>query len=652
MLIVGIHGVGNPRSGEIQSALERALANCNRSAQIREINWNEVVPFPYADGAVSGDAVRILARRLGRASHWDPRDFSALGERKRRLWTVRDLGYAGAEIAVAGMFATLAWLFPILVAFDLLQASYAPPIAKAVAAGAIRVLSVLLWVSIVAFISAGQLTAAGGSRFAAFLVDFRRTLCVLIRPLVLGIYAVFAVKWWKVSDTLLSFAVMPLAFAAVALAWRREWGVLSIEVVVCIVLWLITHGLMRTVSQGMGSVLKVVLDIFLYISDPSYRRKLQDYAALRMKQIGAECRSDETVIVAHSLGSVIAVDYLLHSTEFAASSVTLVTVGSPLRRFFFSFFPGLYFPSSADRCSNEFAGRIGRFRWLNAFRRFDYIGKRIGLSSNGWRSELPTKQWFPFHTGYFGDEAAAVKVTAALGKLEYSKGRPAGSRESGTARAYTAPRHRAWINTTARALTHSLVFALLCVAFWNIVVYGRMERYRFYQKRLAETIEQNRKVTADVVYSNDVVGGAGHYYHLYAWVFSYRDQANLQRRQRVSVTESPFLDFLDENFWHFGQDPIPAADQPRCQSHSGCTFQVPVLTNAQDPSYFVVEGPPPSFGIWSQTLTVIFHEFYAVLLMIALSIALFIYVRPAFKALVGEQGFDEAGRDEGMEVFQ
>jgi len=51
-------------------------------------------------------------------------------------------------------------------------------------------------------------------------------------------------------------------------------------------------------------------------------------------------------------------------------------------------------------------------------------------------------------------------------------------------------------------------------------------------------------------------------------------------------------------------------------------------------------------------LTVIFHEFYAVLLMIALTIALFVYVRPAFKALVGEQGSDKARRDEGMEAFQ
>jgi hypothetical protein len=234
VLIVGIHGVGNPRAGEIQSALAGALANRNVGAQTREINWNEIVSFPYEDGAVDSDAVRVLARRLGRASHWDPRELSVDSEGEKRLWTIREMGYAGAEIAVAGMFATLAWLFPILVAFDLLQASYAPPIAKVVATGAIRILSAWLCISIVAFISSGQLTTTGSSRYAASLVDFRRVLCLLVRPLVLATYTVFAVKWWKVSETLLSFALLPLVFATLALAWRREWRMLSVELVVCL----------------------------------------------------------------------------------------------------------------------------------------------------------------------------------------------------------------------------------------------------------------------------------------------------------------------------------------------------------------------------------------------------------------------------------
>lgn len=575
VLIVGIHGVGNPRAGEIQSALARALADSNVGAQTREINWNEIVSFPYEDGAVDSDAVRVLARRLGRASHWDPRELSVDSERQNRLWTVREMGYAGAEIAVAGIFATLAWLFPILVAFDLLQASYAPPIAKVVATGAIRILSACLCISIVAFISSGQLTTTGSSRYAASLVDFRRVLCLLVRPLVLAIYTVFAVKWWEVSEALFSITLLPLVFASLVLAWRREWRVLSVELVVCLVLWLLTHVAMRAASQGMGSVLKVLLDIFLYISDPSYRLKLQEYVAVRMKQISAESGSGDTVIVAHSLGTVIAVDYLLHSTEFASRRVTLVTVGSPLRRFFFSFFPGLYFPSSADRCSNELAGRIRSFRWLNAFRRFDYIGKKIGLSSNGWRSELPTKQWFPFHTGYFGDEAAALKVKEAVGNLEYSNGRPPGSRESSSMQVYRAPRHRDWINATARVLTYSLAFALLCLALWNIVLYGRIEKYRVYQKRLAETIEQNSKVSADVVYSDVVVGGLGHYYHIYTWDFSYRDQNNTPQQQSVRILESPFSDYLDENFWHFGRDPISASDHDHCQTP--CKFHLLVL---------------------------------------------------------------------------
>jgi pimeloyl-ACP methyl ester carboxylesterase len=650
MLLIGIHGVGNPRSGETQSALMGALANCNVTAQIREINWNEILTFPYQDGAVDSHAVRVLARRLGRASHWDSREFSVDGVRESRLSMMHELGYAGAEIAVAGMFAALTWLLPLLVTFDILQRSYAPPMSRVVVVEIFHALSVLLWISIVVFIGSGQLTATNGFRLAAFLVDFRGVLCVLSRPLVLAIYTVFVVKWWRVSEFLFPYALLPLGFATLALVWRRQWGVVSIELLVCLFLWLLTHRLMRAASQGMGSVLKVLLDIFRYIGDPSYRCALQEFVARRMKQISSDRCSGDTIIVAHSLGSVIALDYLLHSTEFAAGRVTLVTVGSPLRRFFWSFFPGLYFPSSADGCSNELAGRINRFRWLNAFRRFDYIGARIGLTSNGWRSELPTKQWFPFHTGYFSDNDAALKVMAALSNLEYSDGRTTGFAESDTTWAYRPPRHREGINATARILTYSLAFVLLCLALWNIIVYGRMDKYRFYERRLAETIEQNRQVTADVAYSRDLIGGSGHYYAKFTWNFSYRDQTNTERRPKVEILESPFRDFLDEDFWYFGKDPIPAADRDRCQST--CTFKIPILINAQNPSYFVVLGASPPFGVWSQTLTVVSHEFDALLLMVVMTIGLFIYVRPAFKALVGEQGLDEEQPDDGVETFQ
>src|SRR5262249_8095596 len=163
------------------------------------------------------------------------------------------------------------------------------------------------------------------------------------------------------------------------------------------------------------------------------------------------------------------------------------------------------------------------------------------------------------------------------------------------------------------------------------------------------TIQQNHQVIADVDYENAVIGGAGHYYHQYTWVFSYRDLTNANRQEKVQVIESPFLDFLDENFWHFGHDPIPTADQSRCQS--ACMFRVPILLNNAEPLYFVVVGPPPSFGVWSQTLTILFHQFFAVLLMSLITIVLFVYVRPAFKALVGEQGSDRSRGDEGMEVF-
>lgn len=68
MLIMGIHGVGNPSSGEIESELAWTLAGSGVTAQTTEINWNQILSFPYLEGAVDSDAVFVLARRLARLS--------------------------------------------------------------------------------------------------------------------------------------------------------------------------------------------------------------------------------------------------------------------------------------------------------------------------------------------------------------------------------------------------------------------------------------------------------------------------------------------------------------------------------------------------------------------------------------------------------
>jgi hypothetical protein len=641
MLIIGIHGVGNPHEGEIRGSLERVLIECKVGAQVREINWNQIVSFPVLDGTVKGDAVRTLAKRLARASHWEWMDPSLQrSDHAGLIEIVRELGYAGSEISIVALFATVAWALPIIVILDLLQRSYAPSLVRTTLPFTLLAQALILIASIILFGGSGLAAAISTGRFSPIFVTSRRILCLLFRPIVLAIYAVFVVKWWKLSEALLAIFLPPILFGNLVLILHHRWSVILVECLAFLATWLMTHHVSRTASRGAGSFLKILLDIFQYVSDPDYRRRIQLFVDRMMDQIGRGCPSTEIVIVAHSLGSVIAVDSLLHSNKWIDKRITLVTVGSPLRRFFFNLFPGLYFPPSADGCSKELAGRIKNFRWLNSYRRLDYIGKAIGLTPNSWQSELPTKQWTRWHMGYFGDGDAAAKIVEALDTLDYSDQQRVDSGEFASLPIYRAPQHRDWINKVARRLMYGLILLLPCSAMWNIVVHGRMQKYHVFQQRLAETRKENQTTIANVTYYSELMGASGYYDYVYHWDFRYKDGLNIPRRQKIAIVGAPFADFLNEDYWHFGKDPIPEAERLRCETQ--CTFILPILVDSKDPTYFVVPGSLPSFSAWSQLITVLYHEFIAVLLVIVLCVLLGIYVAPAFQALVGERN-SEAG---------
>lgn len=81
---------------------------------------------------------------------------------------------------------------------------------------------------------------------------------------------------------------------------------------------------------------------------------------------------DRSVIVAHSLGSIIAVD-VLH--DFAkrgetADGVELVTMGSPYSAIFNYYFPHMFAPASQELLPNV-------ARWTNIYSENDYVGTRL-----------------------------------------------------------------------------------------------------------------------------------------------------------------------------------------------------------------------------------------------------------------------------------
>lgn len=102
---------------------------------------------------------------------------------------------------------------------------------------------------------------------------------------------------------------------------------------------------------------KVLLDIGLYVGTPSYRETIQVHLDCIVATVPD--RSTTAIwIVAHSLGSVIALDSLTNSPVWMRTDrVRLVTLGSPIRRFFIRFFPHAFFEPRIDAAARTVAGR-------------------------------------------------------------------------------------------------------------------------------------------------------------------------------------------------------------------------------------------------------------------------------------------------------
>lgn len=184
--------------------------------------------------------------------------------------------------------------------------------------------------------------------------------------------------------------------------------------------------LLARIRPGFGHVLKVLLDILLYAGDSRFRKDL--HAAFE-KEIAAarERTSDGTfVIVAHSLGSVMALDSLLTSPQWNEREVILlVTMGSPIWRFF----PDHAFPGTPGEAAALIARRIAQFRWINIYRPLDQIGTSLRFAKDFEAIDRSTGQWnlvLSAHVNYWTDKTVISLLKAA----QASAGRVPAARDS------------------------------------------------------------------------------------------------------------------------------------------------------------------------------------------------------------------------------
>jgi hypothetical protein len=129
--------------------------------------------------------------------------------------------------------------------------------------------------------------------------------------------------------------------------------------------------------------------------------------------------SPQLVIVAHSLGSVIALDYLCNwNTGDGSRDVTLITMGSPFRRFFLRWLPGVLFDRRPVRTIRRIRARHRSFRWVNVYRPWDYVGTSLPVPDAAFANRS-TRQYLRLngHGDYWGDDVVLSTAEAALAAL-------------------------------------------------------------------------------------------------------------------------------------------------------------------------------------------------------------------------------------------
>jgi len=245
-----------------------------------------------------------------------------------------------------------------------------------------------------------------------FVAAARRVLLLAVWPLVHFLLLPFLIPWHLAA--LVAFTVITrscVTFRVESFSQPDYW----LEILIGLALLLIGAFLVLGALVGAGVIapqVKLMADIVRYLGLPSYRKGLH----VRLRTFITELHLSKTtrvLLVGHSLGSVIAADCLTDPDcpLDPDSDVCLITLGSPLRRFFASFF-GQVYPPPAD-IARSIRMRFPRFAWINIFRPLDYVGAELSAAERDIR-DISTGERFRFHTGYWGDPLVAERIEAAL----------------------------------------------------------------------------------------------------------------------------------------------------------------------------------------------------------------------------------------------
>lgn len=440
---IAIHGVGRQEPGEIEARIKATVGRGEGpDLTVAEFNWDQYVD--HRDIRDPSDAFdnlqRICASFYGTAT-------SVLKVRRGGL----DLCLSHVQIAccyllrrliaavVAAVFGIPAVVIFVLLPTALLQIAPLWPAREAgwVTTVILPVIFCLAAALVAMIVALGCLRALLGWSFAPLRGAVSCAVLTCLAPFLAILSAPLAISWIAIGALVGGISVFGILVSV--LEWLlpdtpaytvwRDFVVAPylLGVLVGLVgLQALRYLLARAWNEG---PIKILLDITRYVGEPDYRtRTLEQLAEFIHQKQGA---SENLVIVAHSLGTIIALDYLCNwRAEDRGHNILLITMGSPYRRFFLSWLPGVLFDRRAT--VGRISAKCHSFRWLNVYRPWDYIGTSLRLADDVSVVDRSTRQYFRLngHADYWSDDVVLSAIKSALVSLPRSTA-PCGVRGQG-----------------------------------------------------------------------------------------------------------------------------------------------------------------------------------------------------------------------------
>lgn len=178
----------------------------------------------------------------------------------------------------------------------------------------------------------------------------------------------------------------------------------------------IAFGLLVLLLEVISPPLKILSDIACFLGDREYHDTLLRQVSERVNLTQFKA-GDILILVGHSLGSVIALEWLLENFSYIPNGVgvRLITMGSPLRRFIARFFAGVC--PSPELSVLRLLTVLKDFQWLNIYRTFDPIGGRLFKTASPCSRDVCTGDkmiGMRAHQNYWEDRRVAQFAYAFL----------------------------------------------------------------------------------------------------------------------------------------------------------------------------------------------------------------------------------------------